>query len=119
MNVFHDGSCSFKSFSNIPDLNPAANQNGCIALGGAQKVSYGGNFGGFDVPTVPTSPLPPETRGISGGLGGVVPGAASHRNDAGTRRWTSKAAWLQLKFQNEPENHEIAAAARRNAVING
>ena len=82
-----------------------------------QKVSYGGIFGGFDVPTVPTSPLPPETRGISGGLGGVVPGAASHRNDAGTRRWTLKAAWLQLKFQNEPENHEVAA--RRNAVING
>ena len=59
-----------------------------------QKVSYGGNFGGFDVPR---SPLPPETRGISGGLGGVVPGAASHRNDAGTRRWTSKAAWLLIE----------------------
>ena len=35
--MFHDGSCSFRSFSNIPDLNPAANQNGCIALGGAQS----------------------------------------------------------------------------------
>ena len=37
MSVFHDGSCSFKSFSNIPDLNSAANRNGCIALGGAQS----------------------------------------------------------------------------------
>ena len=34
---FTDGSCSFRSFSNIPDMNPAANRNGCIALGGAQN----------------------------------------------------------------------------------
>ena len=37
MSVFHDVSCLFGSLSNIPDLNPAANQNGCIALGGAQS----------------------------------------------------------------------------------
>ena len=99
-----------------PELIFVASTSSCFG-NYIQKVSYGGNFGGVDVPTVPTSPLPPETRGISGGLGGVVPGATSHRNDAGTRRWASKAAWLQLKFQNEPENHEVAA--RRNAVING
>ena len=37
MSVFHDVSCLFRSFSNIPDLNSAANRNGCIALGGAQS----------------------------------------------------------------------------------
>ena len=76
-----------------PDFIFVASTSSCFG-NYIQKVSYGGNFGGFDVPR---SPLPPETRGISGGLGGVVPGAASHRNDAGTRRWTSKVAWLLIE----------------------
>ena len=66
---------------------------------------------------ISTSTRNSRDLGISGGLGGVVPGCSRCcvTSDAGTRRWTSKAAWLQLKFQNEPENHEVAA--KRKAVI--
>ena len=37
MSVFHDVSCLFGSFSDIPDLNSAAERDRCIALGGAQN----------------------------------------------------------------------------------
>ena len=50
MSVSHDGSCLFGSFSNIPDLNPAANRNGCIALGGAQNSRCQTTTWTFEVP---------------------------------------------------------------------
>ena len=50
MSVFHDGSCLFRSFSNIPDLNSAANRNGCIALCGAQNSRCQTTRWTFEVP---------------------------------------------------------------------